>query len=40
MFIKYKAGVENQLERKIKRLRTDRGGEYDSISLKKYCESN
>jgi len=24
----YKAEVENQLERKIKRLRSDRGGEY------------
>jgi transposase InsO family protein len=26
----YKAKVENQLERKIKRLRSDRGGEYFS----------
>ena len=24
----YKAEVENQLERKVKRLRSDRGGEY------------
>jgi transposase InsO family protein len=27
-FKTYKAKVENQLERKIKRLRSDRGGEY------------
>ncbi|CAM8986525.1 unnamed protein product [Rhodiola kirilowii] len=30
MFLQYKAEVENQLDRKIKRLRTDRGGEYES----------
>ena len=30
MFLKYKAEVENQLDRKIKRLRSDRGGEYDT----------
>jgi hypothetical protein len=29
-FKAYKAEVENQLERKIKRLRSDRGGEYFS----------
>jgi hypothetical protein len=29
-FKTYKAEVENQLERKIKRLRSDRGGEYFS----------
>ena len=29
MFIKYKNEVENQLGKKIKRLRTDRGGEYE-----------
>src|SRR5438105_4939595 len=29
----YKAAVENQLERKIKRLRPDRGGEYFSKYL-------
>ena len=33
MFIKYKAIVENQLDSKIKRLRSDKGGEYD-------CETN
>jgi len=38
-FIKYKTEVENQLGKKIKRLRTDRGGEYDSNLFKGYCES-
>ena len=28
MFIKYKSEVENQKNKMIKRLRTDRGGEY------------
>jgi len=28
MFLLYKAEVENQLDRKIKRVRSDRGGEY------------
>lgn len=37
MFIQYKAEVENQLNRKIKRLRTDRGGEYESEILKSLC---
>ena len=32
----YKAEVENQLERKIKRLRSDRGGEY----LRKYLTNS
>jgi len=30
-FETYKAEVENQLERKIKRLRSDRGGEYFQV---------
>lgn len=38
MFLKYKAEVENQLDKKIKRLRSDRGGKYDPISLIKFCE--
>ena len=38
MFLKYKAEVENQLGKKIKRLRTDRGGEYESNSFKSFCE--
>jgi hypothetical protein len=36
----YKAEVENKLNVKIKRLRTDRGGEYDSNSLSEFCEQN
>ena len=40
MFLKYKAEVENQLDRKIKRLRSDRGGEYDTNSLIVSCEKN
>ena len=37
MFLSYKAKVENQLDRKIKRIRSDRGGEY--IPLNDYCEN-
>jgi hypothetical protein len=33
----YKAEVENQLERKIKRVRSDRGGEYLSNDFGEYC---
>jgi hypothetical protein len=33
----YKADVENQLERKIKRFRSDRGGEYLSNDFSEYC---
>ena len=36
-FKAYKAEVENQLERKIKRLRFDRGGEYFSNVFDKLC---
>ncbi|KAK7287237.1 hypothetical protein RIF29_00393 [Crotalaria pallida] len=36
MFLLYKAEVENQLEKKIKRVRSDRGGEY--ILFNDYCE--
>ena len=39
-FLKYKAEVENQLDRKIKRLRSDRGGEYDTNSLTAFYEKN
>ena len=35
-----KAEVENQLDRKIKRLRSDRDGEYDTNSLSIFCEKN
>ena len=33
----YKAEVENQPERKIKRLRSNRGGEYFPISFDEFC---
>jgi transposase InsO family protein len=33
----YKAEVENQLERKIKRLRDDCGGEYTSNNFSQFC---
>jgi transposase InsO family protein len=36
-FKTYKAEVENQLERKIKRLRSDRGGEYFSCDFSDFC---
>ena len=35
MFLSYKTEVENQLDRKIKRIRSDRGGD---IPLNDYCE--
>jgi transposase InsO family protein len=35
-FKAYKAEVENQLERKIKRLRSDRGGEYFSSEFTEF----
>ena len=38
MFLSYKAKVENQLDRKFKRIRSDRGSEY--IPLNGYCEKN
>ena len=36
IFLIYKTEVENQLIRKIKRIRSDRGGEY--IALNEFCE--
>jgi transposase InsO family protein len=36
-FKTYKAEVENQLERKIKRLRSDRGGEYFYNVFDEFC---
>jgi len=36
-FKTYKAEVENQLERKIKRLRSDGGGEYFSVDFSDFC---
>ena len=36
----YKAEVENQLERKIKRVMSDRGGEYFSNLFTSFCEEH
>ena len=36
----YKAEVENQLERKIKRLRSDCGGEYFPKIFDEFCEKH
>ena len=40
MFVKYKTEVENQKNKRIKRLRTDRGGEYESNPFNEFCEQN
>ena len=37
LFKNYKAKAENQLDRKIKRLRSDRGGEYFSNEFDLFC---
>lgn len=37
-FLIFKAMVENQTGKKIKRLRSDRGGEYESNPFNEYCE--
>ena len=39
-FKSYKSLVENQLEKKIKILRSDRGGELFSNEFSKFCEQN
>ena len=39
-FIKYKNEVENQLSKKIKRFRTDMGGEYESNPFNSFCEDH
>jgi integrase-like protein len=39
-FLKYKAEVENQLDIKIKRIRSDRGGEYSPKTLAKFCDEH
>jgi len=36
----YKTKVENQLERKIKRLRSDHGGEYSPKIFDEFCEEH
>ncbi|KAL0336726.1 UNVERIFIED_CONTAM: Retrovirus-related Pol polyprotein from transposon TNT 1-94 [Sesamum radiatum] len=40
MFLKFKIEVENQLDKRIKRLKSDRGGEYNTKFLKELCEIN
>ena len=40
MFLKFRTETENQLGKKIKRLRSDRGGEYYDKTPKEFCESN
>ena len=39
-FIKYKNEVENQLSKKIKRLKSDRGREYESNPFNTFCEEH
>ena len=39
-FIKYKNEVKNQLSKKIKRLRFDKGGEYESNPFNTFCEEH
>ena len=39
-FKQYKSEVENQKDRKIKMLRSDRGGEYFPDSFNKFCEDH
>ena len=40
MFLKNQVEVENQLDQKIKKLSTDRCGEYETNSLTAFCEKN
>ena len=40
VFIKYKNEVKNQLSKKIKRLRTDRGAEYESNPFNSFYEDH
>ena len=39
-FIKYKNEVENQLSKKIKRLRSNKDGEYESKPFNTFCEEH
>ena len=38
--LKYKSEVENQKNKRIKRLKIDRAGEYESNPFKEFCEPN
>ena len=40
VFKAYKVEVENQLEKKVKVLRSDRGGKYELSSLFEFCDVN
>jgi hypothetical protein len=40
MFITYKIKVENQKNKMIKILRTDKGGKYEYNPFKEFCEQN
>ena len=40
LYTTLKAEVENQLERKIKKVRSDRGGEYFSNLFTSFCEEH
>ena len=40
IFLKWKAMIETQSGRKIKRLRTDNGSEYKNDLFQKICEEN
>jgi transposase InsO family protein len=40
MFKKYKTEVENQKDKRIKVLRSDRGGEYFLQEFTNFCEEN
>jgi transposase InsO family protein len=39
-FKKWKAMVENEIGLKIKKLRSDNGGEYEDNEFKKFCYQN
>lgn len=39
-FVNYKSLVENQLDRKIKKIRSDNGGEYCNAKFKRLCEES
>ena len=39
-FIKYKNEVKNKLSKKIKRLRIDKGEEYESNPFNSFCEDH
>ena len=40
IFVKFKSLVENQLNGKIKCLRSDNGGEYTSKKFKEFCDAH